>query len=77
MSKNTMVFLVMLGTLALAGCKPASSAAVTGTVNKLDRRALTPDHIVKVQLADISKADAPVEVLDEQTINNPGQEPDL
>jgi uncharacterized lipoprotein YbaY len=75
MSKNSMIILVMLGALALAGCKPASSGAVMGTVNKLDRKALAPDHIVKVQLADISRADAPAEVLSEQTINNPGQVP--
>jgi putative lipoprotein len=75
MPKKIVILFIALSAWAFAGCKPAGLGTLTGTVNKLDRMALTPDHVVKVQLADISKADAPAEVLNEQTLQNPGQVP--
>ena len=48
---------------------------VTGTVTYMQRSALPPDAVVRVQLIDVSLADAPAQVLGEQVINQPGQVP--
>ena len=53
----------------------APQAAVTGTVTYLQRSALPDDAVVTVQLADISRADAPATVIGVQVIENPGQVP--
>lgn len=45
---------------------------VSGQVTKLDRQALPEDALVKVQLVDISLADAPAQVLGEQIIESAG-----
>jgi uncharacterized lipoprotein YbaY len=52
----------------------AQSSAVTGTVTYLQRSALPPDAIVTVRLSDVSKADAPAEVISEQTIPTEGKQ---
>jgi putative lipoprotein len=44
----------------------ASSAKVTGTVTYRERIALPPTAVIKVQLVDVSRADAPAIVLGEQ-----------
>ncbi len=54
---------------------PAPTAAVTGTVNKLDRSALPTTAVVEVTVQDVSLADAPAKVIGTQTIENPGQVP--
>ncbi|MCB0158156.1 MAG: YbaY family lipoprotein, partial [Caldilineaceae bacterium] len=48
---------------------------VTGTVTYRQRSALPPDAVVRVQLIDVSLADAPAQVLGEQVITRPGQVP--
>ena len=48
---------------------------VTGTVTYLEKIALPPDAMVEVQLLDVSKQDTPGDVVNEQTILNPGQPP--
>lgn len=53
---------------------PAASAAVTGTVIYRERIALPPNAIVKVQLQDTSRADAPAVTLAEQTIQTQGRQ---
>ncbi len=50
-------------------------ASVTGNVVYRERMALPEDAVVTVQLQDVSLADAPAKVLDEQVIKNPGQVP--
>jgi putative lipoprotein len=50
-------------------------ASVTGNVVYRERMALPDDAVVTVQLRDVSLADAPAKVLDEQVIKNPGQVP--
>jgi putative lipoprotein len=50
-------------------------ASVTGNVVYRERMALPEEAVVTVQLRDVSLADAPAKVLDEQTIENPGQVP--
>ncbi|MEN8114658.1 MAG: YbaY family lipoprotein [Actinomycetota bacterium] len=49
-------------------------AMVTGTVMKLDRSALPPDAVVKIELQDISKADAAATVLSSQEIELGGNQ---
>jgi putative lipoprotein len=47
---------------------------VTGTVTYLQRVALPPSATVKVQLIDVSRADAPAVVLGEQVIEAGGKQ---
>jgi putative lipoprotein len=73
MRRSTMAGL-MLGVAGwLAGCSAASVVPggvtkVTGTVTYRERIALPPTAVIKVQLADVSRADAPAIVLGEQVI---------
>ena len=53
----------------------AYEAAVTGQATYLQRIALPEDAVVKVQVADVSLADAPARVIGEQIITSPGQVP--
>ncbi|MFN8483320.1 MAG: YbaY family lipoprotein [Anaerolineae bacterium] len=53
----------------------AATAAVTGTVSKLDRSALPPTAVLEVSLQDVSLADAPAKVIGTQTLENFGQLP--
>lgn len=64
---------ILFLTFALAACGQAAaptpaSATVTGSVTKLDRRALPPDAVVEVQLQDTSRQDVAAEVLSTFTI---------
>ncbi len=52
----------------------SAEAAVTGSVTYLQRSALPPDAVVKVQLQDTSLADAPATVMGEQLIPTEGQQ---
>jgi putative lipoprotein len=74
---------IFLAVLFMAGCSSpgaappgggAASARVTGTVNYLQRIALPPTAAIKVQLVDVSRADAPAIVLGEQTIQARGRQ---
>jgi putative lipoprotein len=56
-----------------SGGVPAT-ARVTGTVTYLQRSALPPTATVRVQLADVSRADAPAAVLAEQRIEAQGRQ---
>lgn len=49
--------------------KPLNTEQVTGTVTYLQRAALPPNAVIEVQLADVSRADAPAKVIAEQSIN--------
>lgn len=50
------------------------AARVTGTVTYLQRSALPPTATIQVQLADVSRADAPAVVLAEQRIDAQGRQ---
>lgn len=72
---------LLAGTLALAACinpamasSSASSAAarVSGTVSYRERLALPPGAVLKVQLTDVSRADAPAAVIGQQIIQTDG-----
>ena len=52
----------------------ASAARVTGTVTYLQRIALPPSATIKVQLIDVSRADAAATVLGEQVIAAGGKQ---
>ena len=52
----------------------ASTSRVTGTVTYLARVALPPTAVVKVQLIDVSRADAPAVTLGEQIISTGGKQ---
>ena len=51
-----------------------SVARVTGTVTYRERIALPPTAVIKVQLVDVSRADAPAIVLGEQVTQAPGRQ---
>jgi len=73
-----------IAALLLAGCSAmsavpatgggASMARVTGTVTVRERIALSPNAVIKLQLADVSRADAPAIVLGEQSITAGGRQ---
>jgi putative lipoprotein len=49
--------------------KPLNTEQVTGTVTYLQRIALPTNAVIQVQLADVSKADGPANVIAQQSIN--------
>jgi putative lipoprotein len=67
--------------LALAACaapapKPVKPLAnLSGTVTYQEPITLSPDTVVTVQLADVSRQDVPAKVLAEQVISSPGRSP--
>jgi putative lipoprotein len=75
--------LIALGAMVLAGCGATSvmpewggavPEKVTGTVTYRERIALSPTAVLKVQLVDVSRADAPVVVIGEQLIRSGGKQ---
>jgi putative lipoprotein len=79
--RGLVLSLPLLGACATAGLVPAGggegAARVTGTVTYRERIALPQAAIVKVQLVDVSRADAPAVVLGEQTIEARGRQPPI
>ena len=73
---------LLLSTLLLAGCSTpgvvptggGAGAAVSGTVAYRERIALPPTAVIKVQLVDVSRADAPAVVVGEQLIEAGGRQ---
>jgi putative lipoprotein len=67
--------------LALASCTaPAPKgvkplASLSGNVTYREPITFSPDAVLTVELADVSRQDAPVKVLAEQIITNPGPSP--
>ena len=77
MNKHRSIRLLALMSLLLAasaGAAYAQAAAVTGTVTYRERIALPPTATISVQLQDVSRADAPAEVIAEQTIPSEGKQ---
>lgn len=68
----------MLAGCATTGVMPEGGgpavAKVTGTVTYRERIALPPAAVVKVQLVDVSRADAPAVVIGEQVIRADGRQ---
>lgn len=79
---RTLTSLVAILPLLLAACARPGAVSpggggsapprVTGTVTYLQRIALPPAALIKVQLADVSRADAPAVVLGEALIRSEG-----
>ncbi|MFO1206447.1 MAG: YbaY family lipoprotein [Burkholderiales bacterium] len=74
---------IFLAALFLAGCSSPGAASsgggegaarVTGTVTYLQRIALPPTAVIKVQLVDVSRADAAAIVIGEQIIQVGGKQ---
>jgi putative lipoprotein len=64
---------LLLGSAALFSCGSSyREASVTGSVTYLQRSALPPDTVVTVRIEDVSRADAPAEVIGEQVIQTEG-----
>jgi putative lipoprotein len=61
-------------TSAVAAGGGASMARVTGTVTYRERISLPPTAVIKVQLVDVSRADAPAVVLGEQVTPAAGKQ---
>lgn len=64
-----------LGNLGPNGETPGQPLYVTGDVIYRERIAMPEGAVVKVQVADVSKQDAPADVIGEQVIENPGNVP--
>jgi putative lipoprotein len=73
-----LVTALLVGGCSVAGTAPGGAGApparVTGTVTYLQRVALPPEAVIKVQLLDVSRADAPAAVLGEQVITAGGRQ---
>lgn len=77
--------IITLAAVLLAGCASLEAApqedggvavaSVTGTVTYRERIALPPNAVIKVQLVDVSRADAPAIVLGEQVFQASGRQP--
>jgi putative lipoprotein len=74
---------VFIAALVLAGCAGTSAAPsaggaasgrVTGTVTYVQRVSMPPSAVIKVQLVDVSRADAPATMLGEQIITAGGKQ---
>ncbi|HQR57609.1 MAG TPA: YbaY family lipoprotein [Burkholderiaceae bacterium] len=82
LTKESLALLV--GALTLAACGTAvfapsstgssASARVSGTVAYQERLALRPGVVIKVQLANVSRTDAPAIVIGEQIIKTDGNQ---
>ncbi len=57
----------------MEGESPALSGVITGTVTYRQRIALPADSVIDVSLQDVSRADAPAEILASQTITTTGE----
>lgn len=72
-----MAALLVAGCASMNGTGPGregDTARVAGTVTYLQRSALPPTATIQVQLADVSRADAPAIVLAEQRIEARGRQ---
>ena len=84
MSRPNLAIVPLLSLISgITGCSTASvvpvvggatSAQVTGTVTYRERVALPPNAVIKVQLLDVSRADAAAERLGEQFIEADGKQ---
>lgn len=78
-------FAIIFSAIMIAACahtggegsvsRDSSAATLTGTVAYRERIALTPDAVVEVTLEDVSRADAPAQVVASTRIERPGQPP--
>jgi len=67
--------LAAIGVVLMISSGVAAESVVTGTATYRERIALSPDAVFEATLEDVSKADAPAEVLSRIRIESPGQPP--
>ena len=72
--KALRVYALRNGSLVLLSETVSATTGLKGTVTYRERIALPPTAVIKVQLVDISRADAPAVVLGEQTIATTGRQ---
>lgn len=77
MFRIKLLYLLFLLVIMVAACGGAGDGetCVTGAITYKQRIALPEDAVVNVQIQDTSIADAPAEVIGEQTIESTGQVP--
>jgi putative lipoprotein len=66
---------LLIGLVMMPAPSSAAQKSIKGEVLYRERIALPPDAVLNVQLLDVSLADAPAEVVAEQTIEPAGQVP--
>lgn len=75
---GTLLFALFMVGCATSSVAPSGGGAgnrVTGTIAYRERVALAPDAVIRVQLVDVSRADAPAVVLGEQVFTADGRQP--
>ncbi len=72
---KSLACVLLLAGLVLAPAAYAANAIVTGTATFRERIALPPGAKFEAAILDVSRADAPAEVLARTAIDNPGQPP--
>ena len=78
LAARAVLLAIVFGLAACAAPAPKAVkplANLTGTVTYQDPVTLSPDAVVTVQLADVSRQDVPANVIAEQVISNPGRSP--
>lgn len=71
---SVILFVCALSTLSACIQLDTQSAHITGSVTYRERIALPPSAVVKVQLVDVSRADAPAIMIGEQVIKADGRQ---
>src|SRR5512139_294870 len=76
MNRKTTVMIFLLVPVLLIGCGKSSSdtPTVSGTVTYRQKIALPVDAVVTVTLEDVSRADAPADVMGQQMIETKGEQ---
>lgn len=86
MRRSTKAVIGLVGLLAMVACQTSAvtdtastgsgpaMAQVTGTVSYRERMAVLPGAVIKVQLLDVSRVDAPASVVGEQVIKVDGRQ---
>jgi putative lipoprotein len=74
MNKKTSFIIVLLVLVLFTSCEspPSDTLTVTGTVTYRQKIALPVDTVVTVTLEDVSRADAPADVMGQQVIETKG-----
>jgi len=75
MNRKTSLVLLLLVVVSVSACNRASDEpTVSGTVTYQQKIALPPDAVVTVRIEDVSRADAPAEVIGQQVIKTEGKQ---
>lgn len=67
--------LALLSAACMSKPDPAPQASLSGTATYRERMALPPDAVFEATLEDVSRADAPAEIIGRTRLESPGQVP--